>query len=269
MIRVFVGETAIIRVFTTLVIAIASACSAASQGFDWQYSARLPVNNPIRFYGIELASGYTSHVASLDYLEKGTGIKCCTYERGNGIPYGVLVAGDYWLEPDVSIQGGLGLLVRSVSLTSDPQSYPSVGLDSIVTFVSSEYVFQGSLTYLTAQAALRYRILGTHLNVGGGVKLLLKLAESQTQIDRVIGPDNYYFDGNPPTKEKDLEATLLNDASGIVIEPFVSLGYDLSIRRGMYLTPTVTVGGPVTSLSKTQPWRSLDLGFSIRLMNAF
>ncbi len=251
-----------------LSLLITCAVAASAQGFDWQYSARQPFESPIRFYGIELSSGYGRHFASLDYLERGTGFTCCTYERGQGMPYGVLLAGDYWLTPDVSVQGGLGVVVRNVTFTSDPQSFPRVK-DSIVSIVSSEYVFQGSITYATVQAALRYRLLGTHLNVGGGVKLMVKLSESQTQIDRVIGPDDYFFGGNPPSKEKVLPATILDDASTFVIEPYVSVGYDLAIRRGMYLTPTVTLGGPVTSLSKTQLWRALDVGFSLRLMNAF
>lgn len=257
-----------IRSLLSLFIVVATAVSAVAQGFDWQYSARLPFDSPIRFYGVELATGYSTQFASLDYLEKGTPFTCCTYDNGSGIPYGVLLAVDYWLAPDISAQGGLGVLVRNVSFTSDPQSFPRID-NSGVYIVSSEYVFQGSITYVTAQASMRYRLLGTHLNVGGGLKLLLKLSETQTQIDRVLGPDDYFFDGNPPTKEKDLEATLLNDASAFVIEPFLSVGYDLSLRRGMYLTPAITVGGPVTSLSKTQPWRSIDFGFSLRLVTAF
>lgn len=243
----------------------AGAFGASAQGFDWQYSARVPFESPVRFYGVELASGYGRHFASLDYLEKGTGFTCCTYDRGSGIPYGVLVAADYWIMPKVSLQGGLGVVVRNVTFTSDPQQFPRAD-NSIV---STEYVFHGSITYATLQAAIRYRILATHLNLGGGIKLMAKLSETQTQIDRVIGPDDYFFNDNPPSKEKDLEATILDDASAFVLEPFISVGYDLSLWRGTYLTPTLTVGGPITSLSKSQPWRSLDLGFGIRFMTAF
>lgn len=257
-----------IRASVLLLLLTAIAICASAQGFDWQYSARLPFESPVKFYGVELSSGYSTHFASLDYLEKGTSFTCCTYDRGTGMPYGVALSGDYWLTSDVSIQGALGITIRNVKFTSEPQNFPRV-INSIVRTVTSEYVFNGSITYAGLQAAMRYRLLGTHLSVGGGLKLLLKLSETQTQIDRVIGPDDYFFEGNPPSKVEDLDATILNDASAFVIEPYVSVGYDLTIRRGMYLTPTVTIGGPVTSLSKTQQWRSLELGFSLRLMNAF
>ncbi|MDZ4745804.1 MAG: hypothetical protein SGJ05_07355 [bacterium] len=244
------------------------AQSFSAQGFDWQYSARVPFESPILFYGLEVSSGYGTHFASLDYLEKGTSYTCCTYDRGSGMPFGAMIAADYWLLPEVSVQAGIGMAMRSVTFTSDPQSFPRVD-HSTVTVVTSEYVFTGTITYATLQGALRYRILGTHLNIGGGLKLMVKLGETQTQIDRVISPDNYFFNGNPPSKEKDLKPTILDDASVFVLEPFASVGYDLTIRRGMYLTPTITIGGPITSLSKTQPWRALDLGVGIRLMNAF
>lgn len=241
--------------------------AAGAQGFDWQYSARVPFQSPLQFFGVDLSSGYGTQFASLDYLESGTGFTCCTYDNGYGIPYGVLIAGDYWATPEVSIQGGLGLTVMNVSFTSAPQSYPRIEND-VVHLVTSEYVFKSSITYATLQGAVRYRLLGTHLNVGGGLRALIKLSESQTQLDRVLGPDDYFFKGNPPSKEYDLNARKLDDASAFVLEPYGLLGYDLSLWRGTYVTPTLTIGGPVFSLSKTQPWRSIDIGLSVRIMTA-
>lgn len=244
---------------------LAGLCGASSQGFDWQYSARTPFESPVRFYGLELGSGYSRHFATLDYLEQGTGFTCCTYERGSGIPYGVLLAGDYWVMPEVSIQGGLGLVINNVRFVSDPISLPRED----GTVVTSEYQFDGTITYATLQAGARYRILRTHLNVGAGLKTMIKLSETQTQIDRVLSPDDYFFRDNPPSKEQDLKATILNDASPFILEPYASLSYDLSVFRGTYFTPTVSIGVPLMSYSKSQPWRAVDFGFSVRLLTAF
>ncbi|HRK03647.1 MAG TPA: hypothetical protein PLW14_00980 [Chlorobiota bacterium] len=254
-----------------LVILLSLSCTHVvwSQGFDWQYSARFPVDVPTRFYGIELGGSYGMFQGSLDYVELATGFPCCTYDAGRGTHIRGAVTVDSWLTPVVSLQLGIGLDVRSTALTSNLQTVPRRNGNDI-TVVTTQYELDGTVTYGQLSGALRYRLFDSHLNVGLGTRILLRLAAPTVeQRERILGPDDQFFTGNPPSKVANLPSAVITDASDFVLEPFALLAYDISLHRGTYLSPTFTVGMSVNSLSSTQSWRTLDLGLGIRLVRAF
>jgi len=261
-----------IRPRHVLLAALMTVCSTPSvwsQGFDWQYSARFPVNSPTRFYGLELGGSYGVFQGSLDYIELATGFPCCTYDAGRGTHIRGAVTIDSWLTPVVSLQLGIGLDVRSTALTSDLQTVPRrTGND--ITVVTTQYELDGTVTYGHLSGAVRYRLFDSHLNVGLGTRILVRLATPTVeQRERILGPEDQYFTGNPPSKVANLPSAVITDASALVIEPFVLVAYDISLMRGMYMSPTLTVGMSLNSLSSTQTWRTLDVGMAIRLVRAF
>lgn len=257
------------HIFVSILFVLSSSACVLAQGFDWQYSARFPVDAPTRFYGIELGGSYGMFQGSLDYVELATGFPCCTYDAGQGTHIRGSIIIDSWLTPVLSIQAGIGLDVRSTSLTSDVQTVPRRNGNDI-TVISTQYELDGTVTYGQLTGALRYRLFDSHLNVGVGTRLLVRLATPTVeQRERILGPDDQFFTGNPPSKVANLPSAVITDASTFVVEPFVLLAYDLSLLRGMYLSPTLTVGTSINSLSATQSWRTLDVGLALRLVRAF
>jgi len=246
-------------------LACASVTNLHAQGFDWQYNARFPSTSPIRFIGAEIASGYTMHNGSLPYLAKDLGFTCCTYENGTGIPLALGITGDYWVAGDWALTGSLGYRAHNASFSAKSDPLPLA--DGRI--FQTEYVYASTLHYAAASVGARYRLLGTHVTIGGGVRGMVLLGTSATHTERILSPDDRYFNGNPPSKEIVHDTRGLPDAQRLMVVPYVQLGYDISISRGVYLSPTLTLGLPLMSVSSDATWRMTDVGIGVRLLRGF
>lgn len=235
---------------------------SSAQGFDWQTTPRQPFFIPTRYAGIEVSSGYTLHSGKLNYLETATGINCCSYSNGTGIPFRVSILVEEWISASTSAQLGLGISRIGAEFISPSTPFPRENGD----LVRTEYVFDASLTYLTLNAGASYRLLGSQLTIGGGLRLHFLLGTSQTQLERVVSPDDYTFTTNPRSRTHELESPFLEDIRGLQIEPFIQVGYNLAISHGLYLSPGLTFGFPVLSASLDQKWGMVDVGVRLRLM---
>ena len=235
---------------------------AGAQGFDWQTSPRVPYQIPKRYVGIEIGSGYTQHRGSLEYIEQEVGIVCCDYESGSGLPLSINIAGEQWLTPSVSVQAGLGFTLINASFVT-----PSVPVPlSSGELLRTEYVLEGAMTYISLHGGIGTRLFGTHLTAGGGVRLHIYAGGSLSQLERVISPDYYLFTQNPRSKEQELGNTFLDHANRIQIEPYAQVGYNISVANGFYLSPSVSIGIPLLSVTTQDTWRMLNFGARIRLM---
>ncbi|MCX6139293.1 MAG: hypothetical protein NTX15_00410 [Candidatus Kapabacteria bacterium] len=235
---------------------------AAAQGFDWQTSPRKPYHIPKRYIGLEVGSGYTWHVGSLEYIEQEVGITCCDYQSGHGVPLSINVVGEQWIEPSVSIVVGLGISLYNASFTTPSQSVPL----STGKLLQTEYALRGSVTYVALSGGVNTRLLGTHFTVGAGLRMQLYAGGTLSQVERVLAPSDFTFTENPRSREKALGNSFLDNANRFQVEPYVQIGYDISVSNGFYLSPSVSLGVPLLSVTSSDQWRMLDLGARIRLM---
>ncbi|MBC8124784.1 MAG: hypothetical protein H7X70_03540 [Candidatus Kapabacteria bacterium] len=235
---------------------------AYTQGFDWQTSPRAPYQIPKRYIGLEVGSGYTQHYGSLEYIEQEVGIVCCDYESGNGLPLSISVTGEQWITPTTSVVVGLGVTRFNAlfKAPSTPVVLPNGDL------LQTEYVLEGALTYITVSGGAQTRLFGTHLTVGGGLRVLLYAGGNLHQEERVITPEDFLFTENPRSRVKVLGNSFLDDATGLQIEPYVQVGYNLSIANGFYLSPSISIGIPLFTATGGDSWRMIDFGARIRLM---
>ncbi|MBK6760236.1 MAG: hypothetical protein IPH85_05120 [Ignavibacteria bacterium] len=236
--------------------------SSAAQGFDWQTSPRVPYHIPKQYVGLEVGSGYTMHRGSLEYIEQEVGITCCDYEAGRGLPLTVSVVGEQWLSASVSAQAGIGFTLVNASFVTPSIPVPLSNGDLLQT----EYILEGAMTYVTIHGGIGTRLFGTHLTAGGGVRLHVYAGGSLTQKERVVAPDYYLFTQNPRSKEQELGNTFLDFVNRFQIEPYAQIAYDISITKGFYLSPSVSIGMPLFSVTSQDDWRMLNFGARIRLM---
>ena len=70
-----------------------------AQGFDWQYSPRLPFKFPYLFGGISYNPGYTLNHGNmyLQELEQTKLIDCCNFTNGTGFSNSFGLDIEYWL----------------------------------------------------------------------------------------------------------------------------------------------------------------------------
>jgi len=249
--------------FATFLLLLAAVLPSAGQGFDWQYSARVPTPSPIRFLGGEVMSGWTVHTGSLPYLQSDLGLECCRYENGVGLPISVGVGGEYWVTGDVALMGTVGYRGQGAVFTTDGDTLPRAGKPPVIT----QYELSARLHYATVVAGAKMRLFETHVTVGLGVRLMVSIGSSSTQQEQVVQPSDYTFENGSTVVT--LTTTSLNDLKPFIVIPYLQLGYDISIAQGMYLSPSFSLGLPLMSVTSGTSWHMTDLGVGVRLMKGF
>lgn len=246
-------------------VTLISAQHLRSQGFDWQYSARYPTTSPTSFIGASLSAGYALHQGSLPYLEQDINIPCCTYDQGSGLPLGFGITYEQWLPSDLAIYGVMGYRMLTASMTAPPTEAEPLSDGRLLV---TQYEYDATMHYLDMTGGIRYRFDGTHLTIGAGLRLQALAGSSATHRHRVLSPSDYRFTTNPPSTVVDIPVTGVSDAAGFLAVPFLSVGYDISVMRGVYISPLFTIGLPLMSTAATATWQTTEMGMMLRLYRA-
>ncbi len=250
------------RVLCVVAVLLVGSNCAIAQGFGWQPSPRDPFTIPKRYMGVEVGSGYTIHGGSLDYIEAGLGITCCSHSAGSGIPWRIGVTADEWISPTIAVSLSAGVSMFGVAFVTPTTPVPLS--DGVL--LRTEYVLEGNLTYATFAGAVSTRLFESGLYAGGGLRLHVFLGGSLRQTERVVSPDSYYFTTNPRSKEVEVGTTFLDNATPVQVEPYITVGYNVPLAPGYYLSPAISAGIGLLSVTTTDPWRMIDLGVHLRFM---
>ena len=226
------------------------SCSLVyAQGFDWQYSARMPAESPVLFFGLAGEFNHMIHNGSLDFVEADC--HCGAFNTGSGEGYTAGIAGEYWID-------GLTAFTFSGLYNYSPgkftvQAEPLPRVDGGV--LLTEFDFDSKIAYLLLEPGIKYRIPGSHLHIGGGLQFGFLLTNSAVYKERIIGDENApLFPTNPPSKERILNGNI-SDLNNIILQPKIRLGYDLTYGLGMYATPNISIGIPILNTTKSSEWR--------------
>ena len=231
-----------------------------SQGFDWQYSSRLPSKYPYLFIGGIAETNYLIHYGYIDLTEGYS--KCCTFENGNGIGNGFGIASEYWK--------GIWAIYGTLTFSSFPGNFTADGItlkrklnDGTVYDVKYQNDFKSSLSYVFFELGAKYRIFQSHMHVGGGLKLGFLTNNKAEHIERIVSPaEERFADG---TQSQILSDGKISDLRSYVITPRIRIGYDLTFGTGLYASPTFSIGLPILNIAKNAQWQtwSFTLGISV------
>lgn len=246
------------RSWTIIVVLLAICSELAAQGFDWQPSLRRPYVAPTSFIGLEAAIGLAGHSGSLPYLEADITDPCCSFERGSGVPIRFGLAAEFWVHPTRAVGIEMGLLTHSAAFTAPEQSLVRAGNDPLVT----RYELSVVTSHITIGASVRQRLGSSMFVAAAGMRGGVLLSANMTNREVVVGAGTF---ASGKTVE-DLPTSGIADASGLFLEPYVSLGYDLPLSTGYYLQPSIMIGYTATSLSSLHPWHATTVGLGLRMM---
>lgn len=240
--------------------ALVLTCDLSAQGFDWQPSLRRPYQAPLTFVGIEAGMGLASHRGTLPYLEKDIANPCCSYENGLSTPIRLGLLAEHWFAPQQAIAVQLGLVMQSAEFAAPVTTYPRASGPPLTT----QYLLNAKLTHLSIGAEFRQRVSGSMVVLAAGARANALVSSTVANRESIVGPpDATFTDGS---REAVLPTSGLDDAASVVLEPYLSVGYDLPLSFGYYLEPFLRIGTTIGSLSASHPWRSSDVGFGLRLM---
>lgn len=229
-----------------------------AQGFDWQYSARLPQESPVFFFGICGDFGVNNHYGNFDFLERAT--VCGSFDGGSGIAYSAGLCAEYWYRGDLALTGKIEYINSDASF-KQKKTYDRRFLPPLVT----EFELASKISYLTVSAGGKYRLFDSHLHIGAAIGMGIKLGESFEFTERIKSPPEASFDPDLRIQERTFETGSIGPVSNFLLYPKIILGYDLNLGRGTYATPAFTLGWQANSITSEGEWRrlSLSLGVSI------
>jgi hypothetical protein len=245
----------LIKIILILCLVALSVTESRSQGFDWQFSSRLPSDYPEYFLGF--SGGYEHSLHDGNIVLDDTQFDCCQFETGSGPGFFVGLTGEYWLGGHFAVNAKLLYINSSSTFLKQADPIPIIGSEDLIT----EYEFRNTLSYVNFELSGKYRLLESHFHVGATLFLGVKVTEKNEYFERVVqgGPFN---DG---TTEKVLEIANTPDVRSIYFMPKINFGYDVDLGLGKYMTPQVSVGLPIISISETTSWDrfSLSAGVSV------
>ena len=246
------------RFIYILLFFVLTGYSGFAQGFDWQYSARMPFKTPKVFIGLTGSADYSISTGYINFIQKY--FSCCFFENGTGIGYSGGAHAEWWLTASTALFGDLKYMQSNNSFKKQSERYPIV--DS--SYLQTEFEFLSNASYLTGEIGAKYRILSTHLHIDIGTAFALLVSNKYTHFDRAISQRSF----NDGSREKTIIETDMNTSklSPIVFYPDIRLGYDFSVGLGKYAGLYIAAGLPVMNTAKSADWKELKLSLGLTFL---
>lgn len=233
----------------------------AAQQIEWSPTLRRPFEAPRTFVGIDASIGAAWHNANLPYLESVYSIPCCTYKEGASNPISIGVAAEKWILPTSAVTATLALRMESIAFAASPSTLVRNGKPDVTT----QYQLDASVTSLGLGVGAKTRLAGTPVTVGLSVSGNVLLASEMTHKEVVLGPDDFYFITDPPSKEYVLPTSSLSDAAGFVVRPAITITYDIPLVLGYYVAPSIRCETLLGSLSRQHSWGVIGVSLGATL----
>jgi hypothetical protein len=228
------------------IILFFSFVEVKSQGFDWQYSARLPFETPVFFIGLTVGADYTYSFASLPLLEKGYR-PCCDFKSGAGYSGAAGLNFEYWMR-DYSIFAKLMFGYFKSDFNENGIPYPMRYNGSF----QSKYNYTTYIRQFVIEPGVRYRLFDSFFSLNGSLRGAIIISDSYNQSDSKV----QHYDSKIP------------DLNKVYLQINLGFGYDFSTGLGKYSTINIYTGLPITGLSQKGSWYPMSIGLGFTYNNS-
>jgi hypothetical protein len=244
-----------------------AALNLSAQGFNWQYSPRLPFDYPFVFAGLSGGADYFIHKGQLD-LKEGKG-DCCSFRTGTGIGTSFGLAGEFWYTGLIAFSAKLGVTFNNGTFLADGQATPFTEQGTSQRILGRDTVlFQNKLVsnigYLNLELGAKWRLMESHFHVGAAVEIGYLISNTFTQTESVVSPSWWVYPALN-TQQRTVASWTMTNVSKISFSPRIRFGYDLTFGLGMYATPMVTFGFPLQNIADTGSWQTWYFNIGITL----
>ena len=219
-----------------IVVTVAHSNFAFGQGFDWQWSARLPFETSRMYLGIGTQYEFQFASGEISFLEDK--ISCQNFDGGKGKNYVFGLNFEYWEE--------LNRFAYRSSIRCGISTFASQSIDYVPHSpnIIAEYENKLTLDFLKIDFKIggKYRIANTHLNVGADLMLSFIINHTFKATEEILGPPEMPpFSTNPPSYIRDILRGATNSFNRIQFYPALSIGYDLQLGLGTYAEPNFSL----------------------------
>lgn len=250
----------IVTIISAIILTLTTQTNLFSQGFDWQYSPRLPFETPIFFVGLNGNLTYLMHFGSIDFTES---YKCCTFNRGEGIGSIFGINSEYWQTPTIAFTGSLSYMTSPGNFEADGEPLPVY--PSGIYFYKNE--FNSQLSYITLEIDVKWRLFLTHFFVGVGFRTGILVSNKSEFFEKIISPPEGRF--NDGTQRRTIANGIISDIQPYFFTPKFNLGYDVNLGLGTYSSISISTGLPIINISKDSKWLSWIFQLNIKLFKGW
>lgn len=239
--------------------AVGAPVQLYAQGFDWQYSARLPTGYPSFFVGLSGTVGGQQFSGDIHYTQ-GV-VLCGAFSEGSGKGISIGVQVDDWITPWWTLTGALryesfnGLFsAAGDTLQRAPNAPPTI----------VAYEIDSDFSYGVLDVGARYRPFpSAKVFVGAGVQLGVLLSHSTVQRQRIVSPAEQRFaDGS---QEQSLRDNITGFRSFFAAGR-VSAGIDIPLAKSLYASPALYASIPVLSMVPNTSWQRVGYGVQVSIV---
>lgn len=232
-----------------------------SQGFDWQFSPRMPTDYPDFYIGATAEADFLNHDIDFKFFENTVICERFT-DNGSGSGYNVGISAEYWKDGDIAFFGRLAWFKKSAEFKVK-SAIPRVTGDFL-----SEYSFNSELSFFGLEAGAKIRLLGSHFHAGATVNGSYLLSNINTYKEKILSP-NDYFSTDPPTQERLIAKGEIASLQNFQFFVKLRLGYDVQMGKGTYSTFFIAGGLPLTNVLSNDVWRIWSISLGITILKGF
>lgn len=239
------------KIVLILLVLIGSFGFVRSQGFDWQYSPRLPFKSPNLFAGVTLGYIQGNNSGSFDFLQNYT--LCCSFANGmgSGIKFGV--AGEWWIRGSLALDCELFYHTTTSNFSSQ---------DSVPTreyLIRRNYDFNSSQSFLGISIGAKKRLLGSHFSVLLGTAVEFETSDKNAYTYSIVAPDSL------KTGSQIITNGNIAGYNKLLIVPYAGIALDLPLSEGLYSEMSLKLSTPVSDVIDDGNWRRYDVLFGVKV----
>jgi hypothetical protein len=235
------------------VILIFSFSFSFSQGFDWQYSSRMPYTIPDFFVGLNVGYGSVSEIG--DFNLKEDLIECCKFGSGDGKSYFFGITSEYWYDGYTSYNLGISYSASNSNFVIR-SSVPTRNGEFV-----TDYGMNSTISYTNIDLGIKRRVFDTHFNYGGGLLTSILLSGNSAYTEQGISD-------NVPFEKRTISNGKIEELNGIVISPYIFAGYDADLGIGYYATPNISLSYNIISIVENDPWRRFSFSVGVKIFRS-
>ena len=226
-----------------------------SQGFDWQYSARLPFEVPNFFIGLDGSA--SMNINSTDFNICDNNIPCDTFNTGSGIGFSGGIKFEYWANFDVSYFTNISISYKTESFKNENLFYylPEIG-NKILEY---EYIRKEYIPELEFGIKYRMRFLLPHLFSALSFNTGFIVSTEEELILRKVSTADWLAE---EIHFKNFQAL---DLSSVIFTPHIKIGYDFNTGLGSFSSFYFDIGIPFQNRYSAGKWQTTTFSAGVSI----
>jgi hypothetical protein len=236
-----------------------------AQGFDWQYSSRLPTGYPRLFLGVVGSGMQSQHTATMRYLDFDNGKECdceAVFNRATSIDFTGGIIAEYWLpEANMAIYGVLQAEQRNAVFEANGRVLPVSSVLGGGDF-TTKYTLTANSLNASIEAGLKVKFASMPLYAALGLQAASVLVKQFDLKEISTNARFLYSAENLPTSFVQLHPFILGGK--------VSVGGDFALTKSVYASPALFVSAPFGSVVLGgNTWSRLSYGVQVAVLLGF